>query len=742
MLVALSVAVSQFAISLWVAGRGDPHADWRKQVCQSRDDGALASGEQSPPGPSPVSPVDHAQSAISSGNEKLQTHQENRSHGRPSEIGNFTDVLRLVYATDGLANTTGEIRAELLEHAFSTVPYRVFWKDAESVYQGCNRNFLKDVGLPALDALVGKTDFDMPWAGIGHECQQDDRDVLESGRPKFQYEVCIAGPDGSKSWILVSKVPIRDQDQIIGVLGTYDNITSRKMAEEERDLLRIYLKDVFDSMPSVLVGVNAAGKVTQWNRAAERWTGVAGEDAKGKPLSQIMPFFGEELNAIVSASATHQTWTASRLLVRVNGADLRCDVRVCPLTDREQGCVVRIDDVTELEQKDELLRQAQKMESIGHLAGGLAHDFNNALVGIRGGLSMILSRVLRGTHDTGQLLELIELAQGSVEGASEMVERLLTLSRKQTPALAIIDLRATINNVIKICDGTLSKNIELRILLHPDPLPIHANRVQVEQALLNLCLNAADAMSLPDVDRHRARVLTVSACPVSSTDDRFLLHFPLAEPRNYLALKVQDTGIGIETAIQKRIFDPFFTTKSKSNGTGLGLAMVDGIMKQHGGAVDVASTLGMGATFTLYFPAQWGAVLPKEVTRTSTLGAGEGRILVVDDHESVRRTLKFMLEDCGYSVLSAEDGAQAIAIFRANGSSIDAVILDMTMPKCSGKDAFAALQAIAPGVRVLLMSGYDQDNELDETLAMGAKGFLKKPFTQLDLTSQLRNALA
>ena len=225
------------------------------------------------------------------------------SHGPPKQRGRFDEVLRLTGALEGSAISSRKIRTELLEHAFSTVPYRVFWKDLDCVYRGCNHNFLEEIGADAFDAVVGKTDYDMPWRSIAHDCQADDREVLDSGLPKLQYEVCIPGGQGTPQWLLVSKVPILDRGRIVGVLGSFDNITARKAAEAERDALRLHLENIFASMPSALIGVDGEGKLVQWNGAAENWCTTGLTPARGQHFESAFPRLARAIPALGEALA-------------------------------------------------------------------------------------------------------------------------------------------------------------------------------------------------------------------------------------------------------------------------------------------------------------------------------------------------------------------------------------------------------------------------------------------------------
>jgi len=670
-----------------------------------------------------------------------------KSHGPPKQRGGFDEVLRLTGALEGASITSGKIRTELLDHAFSTVPYRVFWKDVDCVYRGCNHNFLEEVGARSLDDVVGKTDYDMPWRTIAHDCQADDHEVLDSGLPKLQYEVCIPSGHGTPQWLLVSKVPILDRGRTVGVLGSFDNITARKAAEEERDALRLHLENIFASMPSALIGLDGRGEVVQWNGAAEQWCAAGVTPARGQHFEAAFPRLSHAIPALTRAVAAHEAWSASRVPLTLGtnsgacGADIFCDVMVYPLGTQGQGAVIRLDDVTDLTVKDELLRQAQKMDSVGQLAGGLAHDFNNSLVGINGGLSLLKARLSRGDQDPSEMLELVDLAQRGVDGATDLVQRLLTLARKHAVTYATVDLRDVVRNVTKICSTTFSREIELSTTLSHEPVLVSCDRSQIEQALLNLCINAADAIgAAPERPGHHE--LQVSVAPARAEDERFPRYFPKGNARDFVALKVTDTGVGMDESVLRRIFEPFFTTKAPSKGTGLGLSMVASIVKQHQGAVDVVSEPGCGTTFTLYFTRDRSQSSVREVTQSFHGVQRKGRVLVVDDHEMVRTTLCHLLEDKGYTVLSADNGHEAVELFRKLAAELTFVVLDMVMPQYSGKQAFLAMQAAHPEVPVLLMSGCDTETEVAETLELGARGFLKKPFTAHALTQAIETALS
>lgn len=656
--------------------------------------------------------------------------------GRPPSFGanRYEKSAPIRVSSDGL-------RTELVQDALSKLPQRVYWKDLDCVYRGCNHKFLEAIGARSVTDVIGKTDYDMPWRSLADVCQADDREVLHTGHPKVHYELCLPRDQGPAQWFLMSKVPIVDGGRTVGLLGSFDDISARKAVEDERDASRLHLENIFASMPSALIGVDGKGAVVQWNGAAEKWCGEAHAPLRGQHFEAAFPRLSRAIPALSRALAAHEPWSAARVPLTLGGADVFCDVMVYPLGNRAQGAVIRLDDVTDLTVKDELLRQAQKMDSVGQLAGGLAHDFNNSLVGINGGLSLLKTRLVRGARDPSELLELVDLAQRGVDGASDLVQRLLTLARKHAVNYATVDLRDVVRNVTQICSTTFSREIELRTSLSHEPVLVSCDHSQIEQALLNLCINAADAIAAAPA-RAGQHELLVSVAPVRRNDERFSRYFPHANLHDYVALQVSDTGVGMDESLLRRIFEPFFTTKEPSKGTGLGLSMVASIVKQHQGAVDVLSAPGEGTTFTLYFARDQTQQSAREVSRSFHGVQRRGRVLVVDDHEMVRTTLCHLLEDKGYTVLAADNGHDAVELFGRLASELTLVVLDMVMPQYSGKRAFLAMQAVRAEVPILLMSGCDTETEVEETLALGARGFLKKPFTSLALTEAIDAALA
>jgi signal transduction histidine kinase/ActR/RegA family two-component response regulator len=406
------------------------------------------------------------------------------------------------------------------------------------------------------------------------------------------------------------------------------------------------------------------------------------------------------------------------------------------------GLVVRIDDITELEKKDEQLRQSQKMETVGTLAGGLAHDFNNVLGGIVGTISIIKFKLNKGLEIPAKTLkDYVETIERAGQRAADMVQQLLTLSRKQELSFAPVDLNLTIKHVFKICSNTIDKSVELKPCYTKEPAMVNADPGQMEQVLLNLSVNAGHAMTImKKPGEHQGGTLTLSLKSLQA-DKYFCSSHPEAQEISYWVLSVQDTGTGMDSKTVAKIFDPFFTTKEKGKGTGLGLAMVYNIVQQHKGFIDVYSEIGIGTTFSVYLPSIETVQCGGECIEESKLAQGEGVILVVDDEAIMRELSQEILAECGYQVLLAENGEEGVDVFRKEHDRIDMVLLDMVMPKKSGKEAFIEMKKIDPNVKVLLASGFRKDDRVEEIIKLGLTGFIQKPYTIENLAQAVSEAM-
>jgi nitrogen-specific signal transduction histidine kinase/CheY-like chemotaxis protein len=372
------------------------------------------------------------------------------------------------------------------------------------------------------------------------------------------------------------------------------------------------------------------------------------------------------------------------------------------------------------------LQIAQKMEAIGTLAGGIAHNFNNLLMSIQGNTSLMLIDI-DSSHSHYERLKSIEK---QIQNGAKLTGQFLGYASKGKYEVKPINFNQIVNETSDTF-GQTRKKIVIHRKLAEDLLAIEADQGQIERALLNLFVNAADAMP-------GSGNLILTTINVTHNDMKGKVYEPT--PGNYVLLTVTDTGIGMDKSTMEQIFDPFFTTKEMGRGTGLGLASVYGIIKVHGGYIDVESRKKHGTAFKVYLPASKRKV--RKVTKTSDkLIKGTGTVFLVDDEEVIQEVCRELLEAIGYRVFSAIDGKEALKLYRKNQDKIDLVILDMTMPNMSGSEVYNRMKEMNPDIKVLFSSGYSIDGEATDILKRGCNGFIQKPFNINALSQKIREML-
>jgi signal transduction histidine kinase len=385
-------------------------------------------------------------------------------------------------------------------------------------------------------------------------------------------------------------------------------------------------------------------------------------------------------------------------------------------------------DVTEQRRMEERLARSQKLDAIGQLAGGVAHDFNNILAAILSNAEC--AHEYLGDGPAATMLREIELA---AERGASLTRQLLTFSRKEQRQPRVVDLNAAVHNIERLLSRVIGEDIEMVLSLATDAGAIHADPSQLEQVVMNLIINARDAM--PEGGRIIVETMNVEL------DELVATTYALPAGR-YVMLSVTDTGCGMDADTRARIFEPFFTTKAVGKGTGLGLATVFGIVQQTDGAVSVYSEVGRGSTFKVYLPRCDAARAIAEPAPSPAALAGGGRILLVEDDDLLRTSLARRLKNWGYAVATARDPIEAIELVRAEEQPFHLMLTDLVMPQMDGRTLAARIQPASPGTKVLFMSGYTQHSAVKTLQVTGREHFIAKPFTGDQLARAVRNAMS
>jgi PAS domain S-box-containing protein len=475
------------------------------------------------------------------------------------------------------------------------------------------------------------------------------------------------------------------------------------------------------------------GRITFLNRAAEMLLGCGREEALGSPAERILQLNaggkpGAETLAQLAGSAG---WSGEREIRRDSGEPRRVELSVSALrgpTGEAAGTVACVRDVTALRALEEQYRQAQKLESIGRLAGGVAHDFNNLLTVINGYSQLLMDRVGQD-HALHPSLKAI-LQAG--ERAASLTRQLLAFSRKQTLQPKVLNLNRVVAGIEPMLRRVIGEPIHVVTALAPLLGSVKADAGQIEQAILNLTLNARDAMP-------EGGTLLIETAAVE-LDERYAQDHAEVSPGSYVMLAVSDTGQGMDEDTRGRLFEPFFTTKEQGKGTGLGLATVYGIVKQSGGHIWVYSELGKGTSFKLYFPRVDSAAA-EESPAAAVARGGHERILLVEDEVGVRALAASILTENGYRVWPASCGAEARQIAAVHGHAIDLLLTDVVMPDITGPRLAAQLRTICPGLRVLYTSGYTDNVIVHNGMLDPGVAYLQKPFTPALLLDAVRQSL-
>jgi PAS domain S-box-containing protein len=479
------------------------------------------------------------------------------------------------------------------------------------------------------------------------------------------------------------------------------------------------------------------GTVTSWNPAAEQMFGYTRQEVTGKSVRRLVPAnryqeFEEIVDRLVRGGEIPPFET---MRLHKDGRELDVWFSISPLKDENgaiTGASVIIRDITEKKRAETTLRETQKLESLGLIAGGVAHDFNNLLVGVMGNASMVLDAMT--TNDPSR--EFVEAILSASESAAHLTSQLLAYAGKGRFVIREIDLSGVVRDIGALIATSIPRHVHVELELAPDLPVLQGDPGQMQQLVMNLVLNAAEAIPK---ERQGTVWATTDSVYLLSDEARRSHGGERLKPGPYVRLRVRDDGTGMGRELVERIFDPFFSTKF--TGRGLGLAAVQGIVRGYNGVIEVRTAMGQGSTFEVLLPANSAPEpAPTAAPERQDL-QGSGTILLIDDEEVVRLTTRRTLERFGYTVLVAPDGARAVEIFHEHAAEIEAVILDMTMPMMSAEETFRRLRAPRPDLPVILSSGYDESEAMQRFQASGIAAFIQKPYAARKLASLIKRIL-
>ena len=625
------------------------------------------------------------------------------------------------------------------EATFDAILDPVAIVDASGDILRANRAFRRLFGASLTDRAEGK-DYEVIF-GLRQEPESLLRkEVLRTGARGHAEQNALSIPGA----FVIACDPL-ELGQGPAVVYHLRDISQRKKAEVALSRSEELFRTVIEASKDAFVAVSPDGLITIFNPAAEEMFGRGNQEMIGEPFERLIPeayrsrhqqfmmhrFAGGQL-------ADRDGETVEFWGLRSNGVEFPIELSISVSSRGSQPLLLAvIRDITarkRAEQEEARLReelhQSQKLRAIGELAGGVSHDFNNLLAGIMGSAELLLEGQQHEGRGRDYLNMIIELTR---RGA-DLTAQLMSFARKGRILSVEIDIHEIVSKVIGILDRTIDKRISVTSQFTAGPHTVLGDPSQLQSAVLNLALNARDAMPQGGELSFQTSLIEL--------DERFCQPIADLKPGNYLSLEVGDTGVGMPADVMDQIFEPFFTTKPEGEGTGLGLASVFGCVKSHQGHITVRSQEGAGTTFTVLLPLmESGQTTAQTPKADQGLVRGTGRILLVDDEELIRGVAVEALRLMGYDVEQCSDGADAVEVFREQHQQIDLVVLDMIMPKLGGLDTFRELKRINPQVKVLLASGFAQDNLIQKALQEGVQGFVQKPFQIVPLSHAVAAAI-
>jgi len=605
----------------------------------------------------------------------------------------------------------------------------VFYYNTEGKIILLNRRGARDFGGTKKDLMGKSLDEIFPRTADLHKGRFGQ--IMERGRGAT-FEDLLDLPIG-KIWVSSTVSPVKDEEgSVTGVQITSYDITERKQAEEELRQSEKRFREMADLLPTIVCEMDTANRFTYTNRMGFETFGYSRADLDaGLFITDLIhpDDLPAALRRIEQIAREAKHGPEEYRFMRKDGSEV-IGLTDCAPIHKDDGLIgirFSITDTTERKKLESQLQHAQKMEAIGTLAGGIAHNFNNLLMTITGNISL-MSLETHPDHTNYKYLKNIKQA---AQSGAKLTGQLLGYARGGKYEVKPLNLNELAQETCEVFSVT-HKDIIVHQDLAEDLAETKADRSQIEQVLLNLHINAAEAM--PEGGEFFIKTANVSHQDIESRSFT-------ARPGKYVLLMVRDTGAGMDKKTMACIFDPFFSTKGLAKSAGLGLASAYGIIKNHDGYINVDSRQGQGTTFSVYLPASEETAGEAAKGPEAVAERGTGTILMVDDEDMVLDVGTQLLKSLGYSVLEARDGMEAIDIYQKNNGTIDMVFLDIVMPGMSGRDTYDRLREINPDIKVLLSSGYDIDTQATEILDRGANSFIQKPFALKDLSQKIKKIM-
>jgi two-component system, cell cycle sensor histidine kinase and response regulator CckA len=639
-------------------------------------------------------------------------------------VGIAEDITQRVHAAQELRRSE-----EQLSRILETITDAIVIVDDTGVLTFANLAIESIGGVPRSE-IIGRSFFSEGWRFRSHDGRSvapaalPAALVLATGEPVFDSELWFTRPDGRAILISVNAAPLRVADGAIAevIVSVRDVTAERASAERLR-----FQASLLEAVGEAVTATDLAGRITYWNRQAERCTGWRAAEVLGRSILEVSapPESRDSFVEVLVAVARGERYAGEHRILRRDGSSYPAVITGTPICD-DAGAVVGLvaasTDLSDMKALEEQLHQAQRMEAVGRLAGGVAHDFNNILTSIKGYTHFMLEAL----PEADALRPDAEEIARAADRAAGLTRQLLAFSRKQVMQPRVLDLGGAVRRLESMLLRLIGEDVELVCRCEPNVGRVLADPGQIEQVVLNLAVNARDAM--PAGGRLLIEVENERQCDSLQAVE-------------WVILRVTDTGIGIPPAALPYIFEPFFTTKSMGQGTGLGLSMVYGIISQSGGTVHVESVEGRGTVFEIRLPRAAGPVEEAIAASVVSRPARGETILIVEDEDSVRSLTARTLRRIGYDVLEANNGAEALRLSERRQEPIHLLLTDVVMPRMSGREVAERLALMRPDMAVLFMSGYTADVIARHGILEEGRLFLEKPFTPTALAARVREVL-